>query len=202
MASLVRRYFDLSEEYNFSAELLLNAYKVVGVNPNELQKTKPLFMLIGHSCECCLKACIVHFKKLGEKELKKYSHDLIKLYNDLHGQINEDMQELVFYLASNHYANDGNKTSYALRYDDNQFDGDEEKKRRRALLEKQKTHGFPSDRPIYIGQATDEQKTKLEPELSNYSRYLFSTTKMIPKPDFAITTIRQQLNILKAKEET
>lgn len=194
-SKIQNKYENLAHDYLYASELLLKGYKDNYISIDS-DKCRPFFSLLGHACECCLKALAIKELNLSEGDLKKYRHDLVALKKELESIISDEMQELIFYIASSHYANDGKSTSYYNRYDDNKFDDNEERKRREALLKKQKENGFSSEKPIYIGLATDDHKSKLEPELSSYSKYLFSTTIMRPKPEFAISVIKEELKKL------
>ncbi len=192
-----KRYSKLAHDYLYAAELLNGAYLDLCFDPINNDKCRPLFFLLGHSCECCLKAYISKMYNYDEKEISnKYDHDLFLLQADLESCISNEMKELVFFLGNSHYAKIGKKTSQANRFNDNKFDGKQESDRRALLLKKQAKHGYSDSRPIYIGQATEEQKMCLEPELSSYSNYLFKTSQMKPQIDFALSVIRNELDAL------
>ncbi len=193
----IGRYSRLAYDYLYAAELLNEAYLELCFDPINNNKCRPLFFLLGHSCECCLKAYISKEFNYNEKEISnKYDHDLFAMQVDLVDYISNEMKELIFYLGNSHYAKIGKKTSQANRFDDNKFDDKQENDRRALLLKKQEKHGYSSDKPIYIGQATEEQKKYLEPELSSYSEYLFKKTQMKPQVDFALSTIKNELDRL------
>lgn len=196
---LFNRYITLAEEYLFSAKMLLEKFEEVSIDPMGHNKTRPLFMLISHSCECFLKAYIIKTcPELNEKELvNKYGHDLTKMMRFLDGVISEEVKELIFYLASSHYTRNGSGSSHSLRYNDNKFDSKKHDDLRKLLLKKQNKFGYSAKEPIFIGQATPEQKQQLEPELSSYSKFLFSNTQMRPYPSFALETLDEGIVKLK-----
>lgn len=198
-SGILKRFVDLANEYIFAAKLLLDSMEHNNIDPNSHNDTRPLFHLIAHSYECILKALYIEKEDCSERELKNLRHDLNNITCLLEDALSEDLKELGFYISSSHFNYDGVKSSYPLRYNDNRFDCKEEKTRRIALLDKQKTFGYSSDTAILIGAASEQQLQELSPELEDYSSYLRAHTLMRPYPEFAITAIRFEIRRLYKK---
>jgi len=187
----------------YASELLFKAYKAQHINPLEDEKCRPLFYLLGHACECCLKASLVCRDSLAETQLiQDYGHDLLLMHKALKGNLAEGMEEIIFWLANSHYINNGpGMKAHDNRYNDYKFDSNECKKRRQALIKKQKENGFEGDKALVIGSVPAEKRPLLEPELSAYSDFLFKSWQGRPNPELAIKSIKEQLRKLVDKQQ-
>ncbi len=182
-------YLKLASDYNSAATLLTQAYnnKKIDLYSDE---TRPLYYLIGHSCECLLKA--MYIKEFNKSP--KRTHDLTALFKKLKNRISEEFARVLFWICNSHYIDDGEKKAHPNRYNDYKFSNAELEKRESALLKKQEENGFDKNKVLQIAHVPENERHKLQPELSSYCDYLFKSFQGKPEPKNAIKVINEEIN--------